>query len=157
MDKKKVTVTFLAMIVLLAITFASYSHFKKKVDLLNVDSSAVDWNGKKNKEAENQEATIAIPGFEKVTLKAEETKQEVNFHNPEINDCYFKLSLIHPDGSTLWVSDLIEPGKGMYAIELEEVLSAGEYEDAVLKYECFSLTDQSPLNGSEINLKLVVV
>ncbi|EAC7664609.1 tRNA (uracil-5-)-methyltransferase, partial [Listeria monocytogenes] len=26
-----------------------------------------------------------------------------------------------------------------------------------LKYECFSLNDQSPLNGSEINLKLVVV
>ncbi|EAG8845196.1 tRNA (uracil-5-)-methyltransferase, partial [Listeria monocytogenes] len=25
------------------------------------------------------------------------------------------------------------------------------------KYECFSLNDQSPLNGSEINLKLVVV
>ncbi|EAD4213985.1 TPA: tRNA (uracil-5-)-methyltransferase, partial [Listeria monocytogenes] len=24
-------------------------------------------------------------------------------------------------------------------------------------YECFSLNDQSPLNGSEINLKLVVV
>ncbi|MFD2305096.1 tRNA (uracil-5-)-methyltransferase [Enterococcus termitis] len=157
MDKKKITITSIAMIVLLVIAFAGYSHFNKNADLLNVDSSAVDWNGKKNKETESQEATIAIPGFEKVTLKAEETKQEVNFHNPEINDCYFKLSLIHPNGSVLWTSDLIEPGKGMYAIELEEALSAGEYEDAVLKYECFSLTDQSPLNGSEINLKLVVV
>ncbi|MGM0167098.1 hypothetical protein IGI39_002078 [Enterococcus sp. AZ135] len=157
MDKKKITITSIAMVVLLVIALAGYSHFKKKSDLLNVDSSAVDWNGKKNKEVNTQEATIAIPGFEKVTLKAEETKQEVNFHNPEINDCYFKLSLIHPDGSILWASDLIEPGKGMYAIELEEALSAGEYEDAVLKYECFSLTDQSPLNGSEINLKLVVV
>lgn len=157
MDKKKITITSIAMVVLLVIALAGYSHFKKKSDLLNVDSSAVDWNGKKNKEVNTQEATIAIPGFEKVTLKAEETKQEVNFHNPEINDCYFKLSLIHPDGFILWASDLIEPGKGMYAIELEEALSAGEYEDAVLKYECFSLTDQSPLNGSEINLKLVVV
>lgn len=157
MDKKKVTITSLALIVILVIAFSGYSHFKKKTDLLNVDSTAVDWNGKKNKAVENNEATIAIPGFEKVTLKADETKQEVNFHNPEINDCYFKLSLIHPSGSVLWTSDLIEPGKGMYAIELEEALSAGEYEDAVLKYECFSLTDQSPLNGSEINLKLVVV
>ncbi|MFQ7234157.1 MAG: tRNA (uracil-5-)-methyltransferase, partial [Enterococcus hulanensis] len=91
------------------------------------------------------------------TLKATQTKQEVNFHNPDTNDCYFKLSLIHPNGSVLWTSNLIEPGKGMYEIELKETLSEGEYEDTILKYECFSLTDQSPLNGTEINLKLVVV
>ncbi|EAH1072827.1 tRNA (uracil-5-)-methyltransferase, partial [Listeria monocytogenes] len=118
---------------------------------------AVDWNGKKQKDTSGEENTIAIPGFEKVTLYANETKQAVNFHNPEINDCYFKISLIHPDGSVLWISDLIEPGKGMYSIELEKTLAVGEYENAVLKYECFSLNDQSPLNGSEINLKLVVV
>ncbi|MBO0458326.1 tRNA (uracil-5-)-methyltransferase [Enterococcus hulanensis] len=157
MDKKKVMIASLAIIVLLIIASKGYSHFKKKVDLMNIDSSAVDWNGKKNKESANQEATIAIPGFEKVTLKAKETKQEVNFHNPETNDCYFKLSLIHPNGSVLWTSNLIEPGKGMYEIELKETLSEGEYEDTILKYECFSLTDQSPLNGTEINLKLVVV
>lgn len=156
MEKKKITIACLIVLLLIAV-FTGLSLFKDKKSLLGVDSSAVDWNGKKVKEVENQEATIAIPGFEKVTLNADETKQEVNFHNPEINDCYFKLTLLDPDGSVLWTSDLIEPGKGMYSIELEKTLPAGEYPDAILKYECFSLEDQSPLNGSEINLKLVVV
>ena len=154
MKKKKIVALSLLFFLVVVLV---YIFTRNKIDFMDVDSSAVDWQGKKSSKVAEQGATIAIPGFEKVTLKAEETKQEVNFHNPEINDCYFKLSLIHPNGSVLWTSDLIEPGKGMYVIKLEEALSAGEYEDAVLKYECFSLTDQSPLNGSEINLKLVVV
>lgn len=157
MDKKKITFTTSIVLLVLLFAFFGYSHFKNKTELLNVDSSAVDWNGKKKNEVENEERTIAIPGFETITLKADETKQEVNFHNPDINDCYFKLTLIHHDGALLWKSELIEPGKGMYEIELEKALTAGEFEDAVLKYECFSLTDQSPLNGSEIKLKLIVV
>jgi len=157
MDKKKITITTSIILLVLLFAFLGYSHFKKKTELLNVDSSAVDWNGKKKNEVKNEEATIAIPGFETITLKADETKQEVNFHNPDSNDCYFKMTLIHSDGSPLWTSELIEPGKGMYEIELETALTAGEFQNAVLKYECFSLTDQSPLNGSEINLKLIVV
>ncbi|MBL1225875.1 tRNA (uracil-5-)-methyltransferase [Enterococcus sp. BWR-S5] len=157
MKKKKVGITILLLLVALVAVFRIYSLSKEEDNLLDVDSSAVAWDGKRNKAAENEVATIAIPGFEKVTLNADEKMQEVNFHNPEINDCYFKLTLLHPDGSVLWTSDLIEPEKGMYSIELEKTLTAGEYADAVLKYECFSLDDQSPLNGSEINLKLVVV
>ncbi|WP_321387893.1 tRNA (uracil-5-)-methyltransferase [uncultured Enterococcus sp.] len=156
MKKKKIGITLLLLLVVFVAAFSIYS-LSKEDNLLDVDSSAVAWDGKRNKAAENEVATIAIPGFEKVTLNADETMQEVNFHNPEINDCYFKLTLLHPDSSILWTSDLIEPGKGMYSIELEKALAVGEYADAVLKYECFSLDDQSPLNGSEINLKLVVV
>lgn len=157
MKKKKMVIAMLLLLAVFAAVFSIYSLSKEEDNLLDIDSSAVAWDGKRNKAAENEVATIAIPGFEKVILNADETMQEVNFHNPEINDCYFKLTLIHPDGSILWTSDLIEPGKGMYSIELEKALAVGEYADAVLKYECFSLDDQSPLNGSEINLKLVVV
>lgn len=53
---------------------------------------------------------------------------------------------------------MVEPGKGLYEITLDEEVTAGEYENAILKYECFTLDEnQYALNGSEIKLKLVVI
>lgn len=92
--------------------------------------------------------TIAIPGFTAMTLTAGETRQQVSLHNPEDNEAYFRISLILPDGTLLWRSEFIEPGKGVREITLNEPLAAGEYPDTTVRYECFSLDDQSPLNGA---------
>ena len=82
----------------------------------------------------------------------------MNLYNPEQNTCYFRMTLLLSDGTQLWQSGLIEPGKGIYDITLEQTLAAGTYEDAVLKYECFAMDDaQTPLNGSEIKLTLNVI
>lgn len=156
MDKKKKI--FVSVLLLFCIAFFGlYKLFENNIDLRSVDSSAVSWEGKKKEILEENNKSIAIPGFEAITLKSDEKQQQVNFHNPEVNDCYFKLTLVHPDGSELWTSELIEPGKGLYTIDLEKELASGEYPDAVLRYECFTLKDQSPLNGSEIKLKLKVL
>lgn len=127
--------------------------------LAEVDKDAEDWQGKKEqeKEAVKEADSIAIPGYDKIQLAADEEVQAVNLHNPERNTCYFKLSLLLPDGTKLWESKLIEPGKAIYELNLNQTLAAAEYPDAVLKYECFALDDQRPLNGSEIKLTLQVV
>lgn len=157
MNKKKIIALILSSIVLIA-AIGGYFYFKNEKSLMGVDSSAVDWNGKKNKKKNNETDSIAIPGFSELQFDANSKKQQVNFHNPEVNDCYFRMTLLTPDGEQLWKSDLIEPGKGLYTIELAKELSAGKMENAVLKYECFTLDeDQSPLNGSEINLTINVV
>jgi hypothetical protein len=156
MNKKRKILVSLLLLLCMAI-FGLYKLFENNADLMNVDSSAVSWEGKKKEILEENSKSIAIPGFEAITLKSDEKQQQVNFHNPEVNDCYFKLTLVHPDGSKLWSSDLIEPGKGLYTIDLDKELASGEYPDAVLRYECFTLNDQSPLNGSEIKLKLMVL
>ncbi|MCR5304647.1 MAG: hypothetical protein K6E33_08810 [Lachnospiraceae bacterium] len=97
---------------------------------------------------------IAIPGYESIILKAGEKTQSVNFYNPGENTCYFKISLV-VDGATCWTSELLEPGEEIHSIELTGALEAGDH-PATLKYECFSLKDQSPLNGSNIELVLHV-
>lgn len=142
--------------VLLTIAIAlAYSLFNENKDLMGVDSSAVDWNGKRKAESKSDSDSIAIPGFSELSFVANERNQQVNFFNPEVNDCYFKLTLLTENGETLWTSDLIEPGKGLYSIELLQDLPEGQHDNAVLKYECFTLDeDQSPLNGSEINLTI---
>lgn len=124
-----------------------------------VDTEAADWEGEKETYTGKKNTdTIDIPGYGSITLQADVKEQKVNFHNPEQNNCYFKMSLSLSDGTKLWESDLIEPGKGIYDITLNEPLKAGEYEDTVLKYECFSMDEaQTPLNGSEVRLVLNVL
>lgn len=124
-----------------------------------LDTGAEDWTGEKEVYTGKKNTdTIDIPGYGSITLKADDAKQTVNFYNPEQNTCYFRMTLLLSDGTQLWQSGLVEPGKGIYNITLEQALSAGAYEDAVLKYECFAMNDeQTPLNGSEIKLTLNVI
>ena len=99
--------------------------------------------------------SIAIPGYDTLTFKAGEKTQEITLHNPEENTCYFKMSLILEDGTTIWTSDLLEPGMAFTTIDLDEALDAGTYSDVTLKYDCYSLKDQSQLNGAEIKVTIV--
>lgn len=124
-----------------------------------VESGASDWQGEKEVyTGKKNENTIDIPGFDVMNLKAGETSQNVNLYNPEQNTCYFKMTLSLSDGTKLWESGLIEPGKGLYNITLSKALDAGTYENAVLKYDCFTMDEnQSPLNGAEIKIKLNVL
>ena len=124
-----------------------------------VDENAEDYTGEREVyQGEKNTDTIDIPGFDVINLKAGTTKQSVNLYNPEQNTCYFKISLILSDGTVLWESDLVAPGKAIYDLTLKEALDAGEYTDTALKYECFSMDEeQTPLNGSEIKLTLNVL
>ena len=97
---------------------------------------------------------IAIPGYERLKFIANEKNQGVKFHNPDSNSCYFRLTLITEKGKVLWRSDFIEPGGEVKEILLSEALEAGTY-NAVLKHECFSLKDKTPLNGLNVKLKIL--
>ena len=93
---------------------------------------------------------ISIPGYEYLEFKADNAKQSVDFYNPKENTCYFRIRLVVGENN-IWTSDLLEPGDKISTIKLNEVLEAGTY-SAVLQYECFSLRDKLPLNGSNIEL-----
>ena len=111
---------------------------------------------------------ISIPGYERLDFKAGKKKQSVNFYNPEENTCYFRISLVlkenggsetgsegDADEDILWTSDLVKPGEEVKSIKLDKELDSGDY-PAILKYECFSLKDETPLNGSNVELILEV-
>ncbi len=101
-----------------------------------------------------EQPSIAIPGYDTFTFKAGETTQNITLHNPEQNTCYFKMSFILEDGTTIWTSDLLEPGMAFSQIELDKALEAGTYSNVKLKYDCYSLKDQSQLNGAEIKVTI---
>ena len=98
---------------------------------------------------------IAIPGYEKLSFAAGKTAQTVNLKNPPENACTFALTLSLADGETLWTGKALSPGEAFKRITLSRALDAGDY-PATLHYDCFSLQDNTPLNGAEIQLTIEV-
>lgn len=99
---------------------------------------------------------ISFPGYESIFLKANKKSQQVYLFNPEINTCYFKISIILEDGKVIYESDLLEPGNAFTKIVLNETLEKGEYKNTSLNYQSFSMKDNKKLNGSTIMIKLIV-
>ena len=100
-------------------------------------------------------ANIAIPGYEKLSFAAGKTAQTVNLKNPAENACTFVLSLTLEGGETLWTGKALSPGEAFTSITLNRALDAGEY-PAKLHYDCFSLSDNTPLNGADVKLTIEV-
>ena len=121
---------------------------------LELEEGAVDWEGVQSADTGGVVPGIAIPGYKSITVDAGKTDVKVNFQNPEGNPCYFEISLLLADGTELYKSKMVEPGKGLYDITLSQPLKAGEY-DAVVKYSTFSLDSLSPMNGAEVKIILI--
>ena len=137
--------------------------------LAGCSGDAGTFSGKPKKDYSNIEMNpnIAIPGYESLEFKAGKEKQSVDFYNPDENTCFFRISLVIKDETdtangeegnageetVLWTSDMIEPGEHVKSIKFDKELESGEYA-AILKYECFSLKDKTPLNGSNVELML---
>ena len=98
---------------------------------------------------------IAIPGYEKLSFEAGKTAQTVNLKNPPENACAFVLTLTLADGEALWTGRALSPGEAFTRITLSRALDAGEY-SATLHYDCYTIEDNQPLNGAEIQLTLEV-
>ena len=107
--------------------------------------------------AEKNPDSIAIPGYEMLELKAGSKEQTLCLTNPPQNMCYFEIDLYLEDGTLLWKSELIEPGKTSKPIILTESLSKGTYPQAVLRYACYRMDEElTPLNGAETKVTLWV-
>lgn len=155
----KILAAFLIVMLALVTLTGCLGGSAKNADKPKQDYSSIEMN-----------PNISIPGYESLSFKAGKKKQSVNFYNPAENTCYFRISLGlkaddieagEPAGGgeakeeALWTSELLEPGESIKSIELTKGLESGEY-PAVLKYECFSLKDETPLNGSKVELTLKV-
>ena len=119
-----------------------------------LEEGAVDWEGVQPQNTGGVVPGIAIPGYKSITVDANKKDVKVNFQNPEGNPCYFEISLLLDDGTELYKSKMVEPGKGLYDISLSEALAPGEY-DAVVKYNTFSLEGLAPMNGAEVKITLI--
>lgn len=106
---------------------------------------------------EKDENSIAIPGYEAITLKANTKTQSVGLPNPAANTCYFQISLYLEDGTLLWQSNLVEPNAISDPIVLNQALAPGSYLNATLKYDCYAMDGtMKQLNGAATKLTILL-
>ena len=159
-QKKKPFLIIFICIIMIALGLAAgifISNLLNKSPDQTYDNNAegIKVNSDDSQPSEELADNIAIPCWDALTMVANSEEQEVNFYNPEKNkNCDFQLTLSLEDGTELWKSQLIQNGKAIYNITLNQPLEAGTYK-AVMKYDCFS-RNGSPLNGSSLKFNLIV-
>lgn len=87
---------------------------------------------------------------------AGQREQNYIFSNPEVNPCYFRITITLSDtGETIYTSDLLPPGYSISRFTLDRALDAGEY-DVVVHFDTFSFdSEQRPLN--KMDFKTVII
>ena len=121
--------------------------------VLKEDSNVEDYVGKHK--PTHQENSIAIPGFQVLRLKANSLEQEPGFYNPDVNRSYFVIEVRLDNGTLLYRSDLIAPGKAIYKAQFSESLPEGSYSATVI-YHCYALDSLEERNGAKIKIKVEV-
>jgi len=145
------------IILLLLITIVSLSATFYFIFLKDNSNSWIDNNGNYIQEVEKNPDSISIPGYESITLKANTKKQTIALQNPEKNLCLFVIKLYLEDGTLIYESDYIKPGKVSKQIILKQPLVEGVYPNSILEYSCFKMdSKKTPLNGAKTKLTLYV-
>lgn len=122
---------------------------------VDLDPGARPWDGGEIPGGDGDATGIKIPGYDSITIRADRTDATVSLVNPENNPCYFEVSIILENtGEVIYKSKKIKPGYAVKQITLNHSLPMGVY-DAKVHYDTFSLTDQKPLNGAEVKVKLI--
>lgn len=122
----------------------------------DIDPGAKDYSGAKPEDKGGEAEGIAIPGYPSIGLPADTKDVQVALLNPKDNPCYFTFELVLKDtDENLYTSKLVPPGKAVTEITLSRALENGEY-DATIKITTSSLTDQSPMNGANVETVLIV-
>lgn len=122
---------------------------------MEVDPNAGQYNGEKPEDKGGEAEGIKIPGYPSITIPANQTDVTVALLNPEGNPCYFVFELVLKDtDETLYTSKLVPPGQAITDITLSKPLEAGEH-NAVIKISTYSLEEQSPMNGANVETVLI--
>lgn len=142
---KRILVLFAAVTVMIGLFSGIYMMMDHSIVL---DSDASDYTPKITLPDDADPNSIAIPGYDQLTMLADTDELYAALWNPETNPCYFKFSIFIEDtDKLLYESGLVHPGKAITAVKLNRVLNEGEY-PVLIKMETFSLEDgTTPMNG----------
>ena len=106
-------------------------------------------------EKEKDTGRTHLPAYGALTFEAGKKEQTVVLQNPGENTCLIRISLIMEDGTTIYTSELVQPGYYTQPITLTAPMERGLYRNVTLKYECFTDDEeQKPLNGATCKLEI---
>ena len=156
-QKQWIVTIFLVVAVLAAAGIVYMRQDQRNEEKKTTAANVVPWDLELKEEEipEKEEGKILLPGYTQMVMHANTKEQEVNVGNPSDNECYFVIVLKLVDGTELFTSDYLKPGEGLKQITINQELEQGEYQ-AVIEYRCYSMEDESALNGGSCEFTLIV-
>lgn len=143
------TLLLLIAVILILIVLVFFLIFNKKD--IDPDISNIE-----DKQEETQSSSIKVPGYSSISIEKDKEDVQIALINPSGNPCYFEYELILKDSmESLYKSKLIPPGKMIKDVRLNRPLKGGEYE-AFVRITTTSLSDNSPMNGANVETVLIV-
>ena len=145
----KMIVIFLLILLIAIVGVLAYAILTEK-DIAgssaHVDQNASEWDDGIENDSEI-EGRILVPGYSGAKMKSGDTTLTLRIGNPKENICYLQATLQLEDGTVLYESGLIEPGKGYDEIELVKTLEVGEY-NAFVHYQGYSMDEEQEMLNS---------
>ena len=146
---KRSTLIVLFMLILLLLILVSFFVLNKK----DIDTNISDIE---DIEVVNNSSSIKIPGYTSILIDKDKKDVEIALINPSGNPCYFVYELVLMDNEeSLYKSKHIPPGKMIKDVRLNRALKEGEYK-AFIRITTTSISDNSPMNGANLETVLVV-
>lgn len=114
------------IILMILILFLSWLWLLSRNYVPSLDNTAVSYyvEGVENKDPDN---SIALPGISVIKAKNNNPNVQFPLYNPEGNQCYMKYNLYDEDGTLIFESGLIEPGKAVKEFTMKKSFTSGIY------------------------------
>lgn len=166
--KSSIVIVISVIVLFIIISRLTIREKNNHIDI-NDDNESVATTAK-NDVNENFELTekkelqgISIPGWETITISANEKTQKIDFYNPMENAglyyLTFELKLFDKFQNcyeSIYKSDLIKPGQHLKNIELKRELPAEKY-DAIIHVQPYTMDEfQRPTNNVDMKVELIV-
>ena len=93
---------------------------------------------------------ILVPSYPEFLMNADTDVLSANLFNPDDNPCYFQYKIELNDGTVLYESKLIPPGKAIQDPKLNQKMPQGSYK-IIVRVKSYDLNDyKTEFNGAEI-------
>lgn len=155
--KNKISAVIILCLCVIIAAGVCYFLQSQKGDSDSAFEPDLDPNAKvQTEEAVDEKPTgIRIPGYPSITIEADQPEVTMNLMNPEGNPCYFTFEIVLKEtDETIYTSKMVEPGKAITDVTLNQALPAGKY-PVIIKITTASLEDGSAMNGANVESILI--
>lgn len=121
---------------------------------MKIEKNTVEWN--QEMESADENADIQIPYYSDIYMENSTNVIDMVLVNPKENECYFAYTFILSEtGEEIYQSDLIEPGRALEEVKLNQKMETGEYQ-LDIRIDTYSLKEQTALNNAIVSTNLIV-
>lgn len=121
---------------------------------MKMEKNTIEWN--QDMESADKNADIQIPYYSDIYMEGGTDSIDMVLVNPKENECYFAYTFILSEtGEEIYQSDLIEPGRALEEVKLNQKMGTGRYK-LDIRIDTYSIKEQNVLNNAIVSTNLIV-